>query len=359
MNTLEDLLDKMGAQQGSDLHLVASDLPRMRRHGEIVILDDKLLGMDWVHDSLYAIMPPRIQHLFERHDDADFAFEREGIARYRVNVFRHLGGIGAVFRAIPISSYSLEQLALPAILSSLCLQKQGLVLVTGKTGSGKSTSLAAMVNQINETLRGHILTVEDPIEFVHQKKQCLISQREVGEHTSSFANALRSALREDPDVIMVGELRDLETIGLAVSAAETGILVMGTLHTNSAAGTIDRIINTFPAKKQAHIRAMLSTSLKGVLTQQLVRRADGRGRVAAVEVLINSPAVGNVIREGKTEQLRNILQGGNLIGMQSMDSALKRLLEAGLITGQDAYEAAHVKAEFEQYLDGKISNTNL
>ncbi|MCP4993837.1 MAG: type IV pilus twitching motility protein PilT [Gammaproteobacteria bacterium] len=348
MNTLEDLLDKMAAQEGSDLHLVASDPPRMRHHGEIVTLHDKLLSTEWVHDSLYAIMPPRIQHLFEQYDNADFAFEREGIARYRVNVFRHLGGIGAVFRAIPISSYSLEQLALPAIISSLCLQKQGLVLVTGKTGSGKSTSLAAMVNQINETLRGHILTIEDPIEFVHQKKQCLVSQREVGEHTSSFANALRSALREDPDVILVGELRDLETIGLAVTAAETGILVMGTLHTSSAAGTIDRIINTFPAKKQPHIRTMLSTSLKGVITQQLVRRADGQGRVAAVEVLINTPAVGNIIREGKTEQLRNVLQGGSLTGMQSMDSALKRLLDAELIAGQDAYDAAYVKAGFEQ-----------
>jgi twitching motility protein PilT len=358
MSVLEDLLNQMGLQNGSDLHLIGGDPPRMRRFGELTALHDKPMHSEQVRELLYAIMPPRIQRNFERLDNADFAFERDEIARYRVNVFRHLGGLGAVFRIIPASNLSIEQLGLPPILSSICLQKQGMILVTGKTGSGKSTTLAAMIDHINETTKGHILTIEDPIEFVHQRKKCLISQREVGEHTPTFANALRSALREDPDVILVGELRDLETVGLAVTAAETGILVVGTLHTNSAAGTVDRIINTFPVKKQPHIRTMLSTSLRCVVSQQLIRRIDGEGRVAAIEILINTPAVANVIREGKTDQIRNILQGGALLGMQSMDSCIKQLLNAQLISAQEAYESAQVKSEFERFLDSGDSSTH-
>jgi twitching motility protein PilT len=356
MNVIEDLLNRLSLENGSDLHLLAGAPPRMRHYGELVSLQDRNMTAQDVHDALYAIMPSRIQQLFERKDNADFAYECEGIARYRVNVFRHLGGMGAVFRAVPTVAYSLQSLELPAIVSDLCLHKQGLILVTGKTGSGKSTTLAAMVNSINERMCGHILTVEDPVEFVHQRKKCLISQREVGEHTPSFASALRSALREDPDVILVGELRDLETMGLAVTAAETGILVIGTMHTNNAAGTVDRIINTFSAKKQPHIRTMLSTSLKGVISQQLIRRSDVHGRVAVVEILINTPAVSNVIREGRTDQLQNILQSGTLQGMQSMDSALKKLMEAGMVSVQSAYDAAQVKSDFERYIEKDIAN---
>lgn len=353
---LEDLLDRLKLQKGSDLHLIAGAPPRIRQFGELVAADDRDISAQAVQDALYSIMPSRIQQLFERQDNADFAYERDAMSRYRVNVFRHLGGMGAVFRAIPTSEYSLQGLGLPEIVSELCLHKQGLILVTGKTGSGKSTTLAAMVNAINERMNGHILTVEDPVEYVHQRKKCLISQREVGEHTPSFASALRSALREDPDVILVGELRDLETIGLAVTAAETGILVMGTMHTNNAAGTVDRIINTFPAKKQPHIRTMLSTSLRGVISQQLIKRADESGRIAAVEVLINTPAVGNVIREGKTDQIQNILQSGALVGMQSMDSAIKKLLKSEIISEQSAYEAACTKSDFERDIEKDIQN---
>jgi twitching motility protein PilT len=358
MSIIEDLLNQMGMHNGSDLHLIAGDPPRMRCIGELVSLHDTPLHPEQVREALYAIMPARIQRIFERLDNADFAFERDEIARYRVNVFRHLGGLGAVFRVIPTSNLSIEQLGLPPILSTICLQKQGMILVTGKTGSGKSTTLAAMIDQINETTKGHILTIEDPIEFVHQRKSCLISQREVGGHTPDFASALRSALREDPDVILVGELRDLETVGLAVTAAETGILVVGTLHTNSAAGTVDRIVNTFPVKKQPHIRTMLSTSLRCAVSQQLLRRIDGKGRVAAVEILVNTPAVANVIREGKTDQIRNILQGGALLGMQSMDGSIRQLLDAQLISAQEAYESAQLKSEFERFLDPGISSTH-
>lgn len=353
---LEDLLNRMRLQKSSDLHLIAGTPPRLRQYGELVAIDDREISAQEVQDALYSIMPSRIQQLFERQDDADFAYERDALSRYRVNVFRHLGGMGAVFRAIANSECSLQGLGLPDIISELCLHKQGLILVTGKTGSGKSTTLAAMVNAINERMSGHILTVEDPVEFVHPGKKCLISQREVGEHTPSFASALRSALREDPDVIMVGELRDLETIGLAVTAAETGILVIGTMHTNNAAGTVDRIINTFPSKKQPHIRTMLSTSLRGVISQQLIRRVDGTGRVAAVEVLINTPAVGNIIREGKAEQIQNILQSGALVGMQSMDNAIRILLEAEVISSRSAFEAAHVKTDFERHVDKDMQN---
>ena len=356
MNFLENLLDFMTTQDGSDLHFVAGDPPRMRQYGELVTLSDTALKVDEVHDALYTIMSPRIRAIFERKDNADFAYVRENVARYRVNVFRHLGGIGAVFRSIPTSACSIEELGLPSILSTLCMQKQGLILVTGKTGSGKSTTLAAMVDAINQRHRGHILTIEDPIEFMHERKKCLISQREVGEHTYSFASALHSALREDPDVILVGEMRDLETVALAVTAAETGILVMGTLHTNSAAGTVDRIINTFPAQKQPHIRTMLSTSLRGVVSQQLIRSANGNGRLAAIEILINTPAVANVIREGKTDQIQNIIQGGALMGMQSMDNAIRQLLDSNLISGIDAYRAAHTKSDFERYLDDHAPN---
>jgi twitching motility protein PilT len=350
MQSLDDLLSRVVAEHGSDLHLLAGNPARMRQHGELVALDDTRLAAHELREALYATMYPRTREQFERHDNVDFALTKPDLGRFRVNVFRHLNGIGAVFRVIPTAVSSLQEMGLSPLLETLCLQKQGLILVTGKTGSGKSTTLAAMVDAVNRNRKGHIVTIEDPVEFIHERKRCLISQREVGQHAPSFASALRSALREDPDVILVGELRDLETIGLAVTAAETGVLVMGTLHTSSAAGTVDRIINTFPAQKQPHIRTMLSTSLRGVLSQQLVKRADGRGRVAAIEILINTPAVANVIREGRIDQIETIIQGGALMGMQGMDNALRKLLDARMITGCDAYQACRVKADFERYL---------
>jgi twitching motility protein PilT len=240
---------------------------------------------------------------------------------------------------------------MPSVIRNLCKQMQGMILVTGKTGSGKSTTLAAMIDAINTRMNGHILTIEDPIEFVHERKSCLISQREVGLHTTGFADALHSALREDPDVILVGELRDLETISAAVTAAEMGILVMGTLHTNGSAQTVDRIVNTFPADKQSHIRTMMSTSLRGVVSQQLLPTADGKGRVAALEIMVNTPAVANLIRQGKLDQLETAMQSGGAIGMQTMDSALTDLVNRGKVTAIEAYHQSHNKQKFKKLVE--------
>jgi twitching motility protein PilT len=286
---------------------------------------------------------------FESCYNLDYAYEVAGLARFRVNVFRHLHGLGAVLRVIPSTVQTLEELRLPPVLKTLCREKNGLILVTGPTGSGKSTTLAAMIDFINRDRKGHIITIEDPVEFVHRRQHCLLSQREVGVHTPSFASALHAALREDPDVILVGELRDLETISLAVTAAETGILIFGTLHTNGAAATVDRMINVFPAHEQPRIRTMLSTSLRSVISQQLVRRADGKGRLAAVEILINNTATANIIREGKTGQLIGVIERGALQGMQSLDNCLRSLLDAKLITGEEAYRKAVNKSKFEPF----------
>ncbi|MEO0973679.1 MAG: type IV pilus twitching motility protein PilT [Pseudomonadota bacterium] len=348
--SVDAFLTKMLELDGSDLHLLAGDPPRVRRYGDLEAIAPEKLDPSSLREALLKIMPARQQTLFEAHDGADFAHEIEGVSRFRVNVFRHIGGIGAVMRAIPSQALTLEQLDLPDVVRSLARQKQGMVLVTGKTGSGKSTTLAAMIDFINEERKGHILTIEDPIEFTHERKGCLISQREVGSHTKSFAASLHSALREDPDVILVGEMRDLETIGIAVTAAETGILVMGTLHTNGAASTVDRIINTFPADKQSQIRSMLSTSLKGVISQQLCRKAGGKGRVAALEIMVNTPAVGNLIRQGKLDQLETAIQSGGGMGMQTMDSALMALLKDRTIEPREAYERAIEKSKFERFI---------
>ena len=348
---VDEYLQEVLKRNGSDLHFVAGDPPRIRLFGDLQTLREEKLGQDQVRDAMLEIMPRPALHRFEQKDGADFAYSIPGVSRFRVNVFRHIGGIGAVFRAIPSKALTLDQLNMPDAVRSLCRVNNGLILVTGKTGSGKSTSLAAMIDDLNTRLKGHILTIEDPIEFVHPRRNCLVSQREVGVHSPGFAEALHSALREDPDVVLVGELRDLETMSIAVTAAEMGILVMGTLHTNGAAATVDRIVNAFPSDKQGHVRTMLSTSLRGVISQQLIQRADKRGRVAALEILVNTPAVSNLIRQGKLDQLENTMQSGAQQGMRTMDSAIQELLDKGVITGRAAYAKSINKQRFEQSKD--------
>lgn len=337
------------ANDSSDLHFISGDPPRVRVHGALRTLNDEVLTIETVREALYEIMSGTMQRDFETNDAVDFAHNIPGVSRFRVNVMRHLNGIGAVFRAIPSKALSLEQLNMPSVVDKFCKQTQGMILVTGKTGSGKSTTLAAIIDAINRRLKGHILTIEDPIEFVHDRVNCLISQREIGVHSNSFADALHSALREDPDVILVGELRDLETMSIAVTAAEMGILVMGTLHTNGAAQTVDRIVNSFPADKQNHIRTMLSTSLRGVISQQLLPKKDEPGRVAALEILVNTAAVANLIRQGKLDQLETAMQSGTSAGMQTMDMALLELYEKGTISGDDAYLQANNKTKFREF----------
>jgi twitching motility protein PilT len=346
---IDSFLELVVNQKGSDLHLVSGNPPRIRLYGDLLPIKYRELTIDETTTLIYETMPDTIGKLFETRFNLDYAYEAEGLARFRVNAFRHLHGLGAVLRVIPQTVKTVEELNLPSVLTTLCRERRGLILVTGPTGSGKSTTLAAMIDFINRERKGHIVTIEDPIEFLHQSNKCLISQREVGSNTPSFAAALHSALREDPDAILVGELRDLETISLALTAAETGILVLGTLHTNGAAATIDRLINVFPASDQPRIRTMLSTSLTGVISQQLVRRADGKGRLAALEILINNTATANIMREGKTAQLAGVIERGALLGMQSLDQSLRHMLDAKLISGLEAYRKAIHKTEFEQF----------
>jgi twitching motility protein PilT len=346
---IDEFLTEVLQRKGSDLHFIAGDPPRLRVYGDLTALRPEVLKADFVREALYEIMPPKAQARFEEKEGADFAYAVPDLARFRVNVMRQLNGMGAVCRVIPSAALTLDQLNMPEAVRGLCRINSGLILVTGKTGSGKSTTLAAMIDDINGRLKGHILTIEDPIEFVHARKNCLISQREVGVHAPSFADAVHSALREDPDVVLVGEMRDLETISVAVTAAEMGILVMGTLHTNGAAPTVDRIVNAFPSDKQSHVRTMLSTSLRGVISQQLLPRAGQAGRVAALEIMVNTPAVANLIRQGKIDQLENTMQSGAAHGMRTMDMAIHQLLEAGAITGREAFRKAINKQRFEQF----------
>jgi len=344
---LAEVLDK----KGSDLHFISGDPARIRLYGDISPLKPDKLAAESVKQALYEIMPKAALERFEAKDGADFAYSLPGRGRFRVNVMRQLNGMGAVFRAIPSKALTLDELKLPESVRQMSRANNGLILVTGKTGSGKSTTLAAMIDDINRRVKGHILTIEDPIEFVHERKSCLISQREIGVHAPSFAAALHSALREDPDVILVGELRDLETMAVAITAAEMGILVMGTLHTNGAAQTVDRMVNVFPSDKQSHVRTMLSTSLRGVVSQQLLQRADKSGRVAALEILVNTPAASNLIRQGKLDQLENTMQAGGSFGMRTMDTAIQQLLESRQITGKEAYKKGINKAKFEDMRD--------
>ena len=338
-------------RKASDLHFVSGDPVRARIHGNLEVIENEALTTDHVRDCMLEIMDGATQRDFERDDAADFAYEIPDISRFRVNVFRHLNGIGAIFRAIPSQALTLADLKMPKVVHELCRHTRGMILVTGKTGSGKSTTLAAIIDAMNKRLKGHILTIEDPVEFVHKAQGCLISQREIGVHSPSFAEALHSALREDPDVVLVGEMRDLETISIAVTAAEMGILVMGTLHTNGAGQTVDRIVNSFPPDKQSHIRTMVSTSLRGVISQQLLPTKPYAGRVAALEILINTPAVANLIRQGKLDQLETAMQSGGNVGMQTMDNALMELVRQGLVSGKDAYQQANDKSKFQRMKD--------
>ena len=330
MPTMQDLLREAADKGASDLHLSAGEPPLLRVHGDLVRIEHPAVTPEQVTELVNSIMSDAQRATFEAEHEVDFACELEGKGRFRVNVFVHSRGPGAVLRTIPTQIPALDTLHMPPVLKELCTRERGLVLVTGPTGSGKSTTLAAMVDVINQTWDAHILTIEDPIEFVHPPKRCLVNQREVGPHTNSFSNALRSALREDPDVILIGEMRDLETISLALTAAETGHLVFGTLHTSSAPKTIDRIIDVFPAGQQGQIRTMLSESLEAVVAQTLLKKKGG-GRVAACEVLIGTPAVRNLIREGKLHQITSMMQTGQRLGMQTLDMGLADLVKRGLI----------------------------
>ena len=350
---IDEYLKEVLSRNGSDLHFIANDPPRIRLYGELQPLRQEILAPQFVEEALREIMPRAAQQRLEEKHGADFAYIIPGVSRFRVNVMRHLYGLGCVCRAIPSKALTLDQLNMPDAVRNLCKVNNGLILVTGKTGSGKSTTLAAMIDDMNTRMKGHIVTVEDPIEFVHVRKNCLISQREIGTHTPSFSEALLSALREDPDVILVGELRDYETMSIAVTAAEMGILVMGTLHTNGAAPTVDRMVNAFPADKQPHVRAMLSTSLRGVVSQQLIPRAGKPGRVAAMEILVSTPAVANLIREKKTFQLPSILQTSRNVGMQRMDDSLWDLVQAGRITPDNAVRFAQDPKAMETRLKPK------
>jgi twitching motility protein PilT len=325
-----------GVQQGaSDCHLSSGEPPMLRIHGELKKLDHAALSKDDVHNMVFDMMNDNQRKVFQETRECDFSFEMGEIARFRVNVFMQRRGEAAVFRTIPTKILALEQLGMPPILRELCDKEKGLVLVTGPTGSGKSTTLAAMIDYLNDTFEGHILTIEDPIEFVHKSKKCLVSQRELGPHTLSFANALRAALREDPDIILVGELRDLDTIQLALTAAETGHLVFGTLHTSSAPKTVDRIIDVFPPNQQAQIRAQFAESIEGVITQTLLKKKSG-GRAAALEIMVGTNAVRNLIREAKLHQIPGIMQASKKDGMQTMDMALIDLVTKGLVTKAEA-----------------------
>lgn len=336
--TLSDLLKRLVEMGGSDLHITTNSPPRIRIHGELKPLDDlPTLGPAETKQLAYSVLTESQKHRFEETLELDFSFGIRDLARFRGNLFNQCGSTAAVFRVIPFEIKTFEQLGLPPVLRKLCQRPRGLILVTGPTGSGKSTTLATMLDLINETRYEHMITIEDPIEFLHNHKRCLVNQREVHADTHSFSNALRAALREDPDVVLIGEMRDLETIESALRIAETGHLTFGTLHTNSAASTINRIIDVFPAHQQSQVRAQLSLVLEGILCQALLPRADGKGRVMAMEILTPNPAIRNLIREDKVHQIYSMMQSGQeKFGMQTFNQSLYSLYQRGLITQETA-----------------------
>ncbi len=343
---IDELFHQMLDMKASDLHLKSDKAPMVRVDGSMAFVPGRgTIEGSVLSAMLHAIMPEKNIEEFKETNDTDFSYELGERSRMRCNVFRDLAGIGAVFRQIPTKILTAEQLGLPAVVLSFCDFDKGLVLVTGPTGSGKSTTLAAMINYINENRDDHLITIEDPVEFVHKDKTCHINQREVGTHTRGFKNALRAALREDPDIVLVGEMRDLETVAIAIETAETGHLVFGTLHTNTAPSTIDRLIDQFPADRQQQVRTMLSESLKGVVAQTLLKKKGG-GRVAALEILVVTSAVSNLIREGKTFQIPSIMQTGKSLGMQTLNDALLELVKSDTVEPQEAYDRSPSKKEF-------------
>jgi twitching motility protein PilT len=351
MAKLDVLFKELKESGGSDLHMVVGEPPKMRVHGAIETREGyEVFREDSMRDWLTEILRPDQLDTYMRDRDLDFAYALEGVARFRCNYFWQKDGPAAVFRIIPERIRTLEELNLPPVLKSLADYERGLVLVTGPTGSGKSTTLAAIINEINANKAKHVVTIEDPVEFVHQPKLAVITHREVGQHCTSFDSGLRAAVREDPDVILVGEMRDLETIKLALTAAEMGFLVLGTLHTNSASKTIDRIVDVFPASQQSAVRGMLAGSLQAIVSQLLVRTPDGKGRSCANEILLSSPALANAVREGNLNMIRSIIQGGGNRGMQLMDDHLEKLVAAGKADPQDAYMKATEKNRFQKYL---------
>ena len=350
MAKIDAFFKLMHDQGASDLHLVSGSQPILRIRGEMERVQYNVLENDELKAMLYEIAPEDKVKLFEETGDVDFGYEIPGLARYRANFFRQKYGVAAVFREIPSDILTIEQLGLPPVCKKFAMLGKGLVLVTGPTGSGKSTTLAAIIDYANKIRKDHIITVEDPIEFVHKSQGCIVNHRELGTHTKSFTAALRGALREDPDIILVGEMRDLETIQLALEAASTGHLVFGTLHTTSAPKTVDRVVDVFPANQQAQIRTTLSESLKGVVAQNLFKRIDKKGRCAALEILVVTYAVSNLIREAKTHQLPSAMQTGKKFGMQTLDDAIMELLLKKWISPEDAYDKAIDKQKFVQFL---------
>ena len=350
MAKIDAFFKLMHEQGASDLHLVSGQPPALRIRGDMERIKYKVLENDELKAMLYEIAPEAKIKQFEETGDIDFGYEIPGVARYRSNFFMQKNGCGAVFRQIPEEIMTAEQLGLPNVISKLASLPRGLVLVTGPTGSGKSTTLAAIIDVANRTRKDHIITVEDPIEFVHQSKGCIVNHREVGIHTKSFNAALRGALREDPDIILVGEMRDLETISLAIEAASTGHLVFGTLHTMSAPKTIDRIIEVFPATEQAQIRSTLSDGIRAVISQTLFKRVDKKALCVALEILIATPAARNLIREGKTHQIPSVIQTGKKYGMILLDDAIMALYEKGWISANDAYLKANDKGKFRNFI---------
>ncbi len=350
MAKIDAFFKLMNEQGASDLHLAAGSPPALRIRGEIERVKYKVLDNDDLRGMLYEISPEQKIKEFEESGDIDFGYEIPGLARYRANFFMQSNGVGAVFREIPSAIMTADQLGLPPVVSKLATLPRGLVLVTGPTGSGKSTTLAAIIDVANRVRKDHIITVEDPIEFVHKSQGCIVNHREVGVHTNTFSTALRGALREDPDIILVGEMRDLETISLAVEAASTGHLVFSTLHTSSAYKTVDRVIEVFPSHEQPLIRSTLADGLRAVIAQVLFKRVDRKGRVVALEILIASPAVRNLIREAKTHQIPSMIQTGKKFGMILLDDSIMELFKKGMISADEAYAKANEKGRFRPLL---------